>query len=83
MAKANTLSQQEDHTLDMEDDNKGITVIFPDKIGALMVHITDEEDHLIKHIKEATETLFTVKESIDGYEFSNIDTNGLIYMTDG
>ena len=67
----------------MEDNNKGITVISPDKIGALIVHIMDEGDHLIKCIKEATKTLFMIKKSIDGYEFSNIDMNGLIYMMDG
>ena len=69
--------------LGMEDDNKGITIISLDKIGALTVHIMDEGDHLIKHIKEATRTLFTMKKSMDKYEFSNIDTNALIYMTDG
>ena len=37
--------------LDMEDDKKGITVISLDKIGALIVYITDEGDHLIKCIK--------------------------------
>ena len=67
----------------MEDDNKGITIIFPDKIGVLMVHIMDEGDYFIKHIKDATKTLFTMKKSIDGYEFSDIDTNGLIYTMDG
>ena len=47
-----------------------------------MVHITDKGDHLIKHIKDATKTLFMMKKSIDRYEFSDIDMNGLIYMTD-
>ena len=69
--------------LGMEEDNKGITIIFPDKIGTLTVHITDEGDYLIKRIKEATKTLFMTKKSIDGYEFSDIDMNGFIYMTDG
>ena len=82
MAKANTLSWQEDHTLDMEDDNKGITIISPDKIEALIVHIMDKGDHLIKCIKDATKTQFTMEEFIDGYEFSDIDTNGLIYTMD-
>ena len=67
----------------MKDNNKGITVISPDKIGTLMVHIMDEGDHLIKCIKEATKTLFMIRKSIDGYEFSNIDMNSLIYMTNG
>ena len=66
----------------MEDNKKGITVISPDKIGVLMVHITDEGDQLIKHIKEVTKTLLMMKKSIDRYEFSNIDMNGLIYMMD-
>ena len=83
MAKANAFSHQEDHTLGMGDDNKGITVISPDKIGALTVHIMDEGDHLIRCIKEATKTLFMTKKSIDGYEFSNIDMNSLIYTMDG
>ena len=83
MAKANALSQQEDHTIGMEDDNKGITVISPDKIGVLMVHIMDEGDYLIKCIKDATKTLFMAKKSIDRYKFSDIDPNGLIYTTDG
>ena len=63
MAKADTLSWQEDHTLGMEDNNKGITIIFPDKIGALIVHITDEGDHFIKHIKKATKTSFTTQKN--------------------
>ena len=50
--------------LDKEGDNKGIIVIFPDKIGALTVHITGEVDHLIKQIKAAIKTLFTMKKSI-------------------
>ena len=83
MAKADALSWQEDHIIGMEDNNKGITVIFPDKIGALTFHIMDKGDHLIKCIKDATKTLFMTKKSIDGYEFSNIDTNGLIYTMDG
>ena len=48
-----------------------------------MVHITDERDHLIKYIKESTKILFTTKKFIDRYEFSDIDTNSLIYTTDG
>ena len=59
----------------MEDNNKGITVIFLNKIRALMVHIMDEGDHLIKHIKDAIKTLFTMKKSIDKYKFSDIDMN--------
>ena len=82
MAKANALSWWEDHTLDMADDNKDITVIFPDKRGALTAHIMDEGDHLIKCIKDAIKTLFMTKKSIDGYEFSNTDMNGLIYIID-
>ena len=83
MAKAYALFQREDHTLGMEEDNKGITVISLDKIGALTIHITDERDYLIKHIKDATKTLFMTKKSIDGYEFLDIDMNGLIYIMDG
>ena len=82
MAKANTLSWREDHTLGMEDDNKGIIVISQDRIGALIVHITNKGEHLTKYIKDATKTLFIMKKSIEGYEFSDIDTNGLIYMMD-
>ena len=48
-----------------------------------MVHIMDEGIHLIKHIKDATKTLFTTKKFIDGYECSDIDMNSLIYMMDG
>ena len=69
--------------LDMKDNNKGITIISPDKIGVLTVYTMDEGDHLIKHIKNATKTLFTTKKSVDGYEFSDIDINDLIYMIDG
>ena len=83
MAKADALFQQEDHMLGMENNNKRIIIISLDKMGALMVHITDEGDHLIKCIKDATKTLFMTKKSIDGYEFLDIDTNGLIYMMDG
>ena len=82
MAKANALSQQEDHMFNMEDENKGIIVISPNKIGALMIHITDEGDHLIKHIKNTTKTLFMIKKSVVRYELSNIDMNSLIYITD-
>ena len=83
MAKANVLSWWEDHTLGTEDNNNGIIIISPDKIGALTVHITNEGDYLIKCIKEAIKTLFMTKKSVDRYEFSDIDTNNLIYMTDG
>ena len=83
MAKADALSQWEDHILGIEEDNKRITIISLDKTGALTVHITDERDHLIKYIKDATKTLFTMKKSIDRYKFSNIDINSLIYMMDG
>ena len=69
--------------LDMKEDNKEITIIFPDKIGTLIIHITDEGDHLIKCIKKAKKTKIMKKKSIDGYEFYDIDTNGLIYMTNG
>ena len=69
MAKADALSWWEDHILGMEDNNKGITIVSLDKIGALMVHIMDKGDHLIKHIKNAIKTLFMTKKSIDGYKF--------------
>ena len=69
--------------LDMEDDNKGITIISPDKIGALMVHNMHEGDHLIKCMKDATKTLFMTRKSVDRYEFSDIDMNGLSYTMDG
>ena len=53
MAKADVLFWQEDHMLGMKDNNRRITIISPDKIGALTVYIMDEGDHLIKYIKEA------------------------------
>ena len=67
----------------MEEDNKEITIISSDKIGALMVYIMDEGDHLIKCVKEATKTLFMMKKSVDRYDFSDIDMNSFTYMTDG
>ena len=44
MAKPDALSQREDHMLGMEDNNKGMTIISLDRIGALMVYIMDEGD---------------------------------------
>ena len=62
MTKANPLSQQEDHMLGMEDNNKGIIIITPDKIGALMVQIMDEGNHLIKYITNSTKNIICNKE---------------------
>ena len=45
MGKPNTLSRREDHVEGIEDDNKGVIVITPDKIRTTIL-ITDEGDLL-------------------------------------
>ena len=45
MGKPNALSRQEDHAEGIEDDNKGVVVITPDKIR-MTILITDEGDSL-------------------------------------
>ena len=43
MGKPDALSRREDHTEGIEDDNKGVVVITPDKIR-MTILITDEGD---------------------------------------
>ena len=43
MGKPNALSSREDHGEGIEDDNKGVVVITPDKIRTTIL-ITDEGD---------------------------------------
>ena len=45
MGKPNALSRREDHVEEIEDDNKGVIVITPDKIR-MTILITDEGDSL-------------------------------------
>ena len=45
MTKPDALSRREDHAVEIEDDNKGIAVITPDKIRTT-IHITDDGDIL-------------------------------------
>ena len=45
MGKPNALSRQEDHVEEIEDDNKGVIVITPDRIR-MTILITDEGDSL-------------------------------------
>ena len=53
MTKPDALSRREDHTVGIEDDNKGIVVITPDKIRTTML-ITDDGDILKHKIFNAT-----------------------------
>ena len=53
MGKSNALSRQEDHAEGIEDDNKGVIIITPDKIRATIL-IMDEGDSLKKKIFNAT-----------------------------
>ena len=43
MDKANTLAHKEDHAIEVERDNKGVTIISPDHIKAVQVHNDAEE----------------------------------------
>ena len=46
MAKADALSQQEDHAIGIEGDNKGILFIPLEQICAVLTWITDAGDHI-------------------------------------
>ena len=53
MTKPDALSRREDHTVGIEDDNKGIVVITPDKIRTTIL-IADDGDMLKQKIFNAT-----------------------------
>ena len=53
MGKSDALSRWEDHTEGIEDDNKGVVVITPDKIR-MTILLTDEGDSLKQKIFNAT-----------------------------
>ena len=53
MGKSDALSRQEDHAEGIEDDNKGVVVITPDKIRTTIL-IADEGDSLKQKIFNAT-----------------------------
>ena len=53
MTKPNALSRREDHTVGIEDDNKGIVVITPDKIRTTIL-IADDGDILKQKIFNTT-----------------------------
>ncbi|RHW30551.1 hypothetical protein D1B31_23670 [Neobacillus notoginsengisoli] len=59
MGKADALSRREDHMIGIEDDNKGVTIITPEKIRATIL-ISDEGDKIKQQILEAT---YKLKES--------------------
>ena len=54
MAKADALSQQEDHMIGIEEDNKGIWFIPPEQIHAVSTWISDAGDHIQDQIQEYT-----------------------------
>ena len=46
MAKADALSQREDHAIGIEEDNKGILFISPEQIRAVLTWIINAGDHI-------------------------------------
>ena len=46
MAKVNALSRQEDHAIGIEEDNKGILFIPPERIHAVSTWITNARDRI-------------------------------------
>ena len=73
MEKANALSRCEDHMIDIEDDNKGVLVIFLEHVRQNKVLICNEGIKSIKKIKEATSKLlesevFTISKDWKGEE---------------
>ena len=87
MGKPDTLSRQEDHAEGIEDDNKGVVVITPDKIR-MTILIMDEGDSLKQKVFNTTSLLSeadiqrlckknTICKECDGMLMDNL---GRLYM---
>ena len=61
MEKADALSRCEDHTIGIEDDNKGVLVILLEHVRQNQVLISDEGDKIHKKIKEVTSKLLELE----------------------
>ena len=85
MAKANTLSQQEDHhdAIGIEEDNKGILFIPPEQIHAVSTWISDAGDHIQDQIQEYTKA-HDLAESYKNYNEEDriLSRNGKIFVPD-
>ena len=83
MAKANTLSQREDHAIEIEEDNKGILFIPPEQIHAVSTWISNAGDHIQDQIWEYTKA-HDLAESYKDYneEDGILSRNGKIFVLD-
>ena len=82
MAKANALSQQEDHAIGIED-NKGILFIPLEQIHAVLTWITDVGDHIQDQIQEYTKA-HDLAESYKNYDEEDriLSRDGKIFVPD-
>ena len=83
MAKVNALSRQEDHAIGIEEDNKGILFIPPERIHAVSTWITNARDRIQDQIREYTKAHDLAK-SYKNYDEENeiLSRDGKIFVLD-
>ena len=83
MAKANALSQREDHAIGIEENNKGILFISPEQIHAVSTWITDTGDCIQDQIREYTKA-HDLAERYKNYDEENgiLCRDGKIFVPD-